>query len=85
MVVLPPQGASDTYGQLPHTGADTIRAPRHGFARLLPPFHGKRNTGRTMTRRANMNGSWLPMTGVSATGISTGQLNQLQGVPDISH
>ena len=34
MVVLPPQGASDTYGQLPDTGADTIRAPRHGFARV---------------------------------------------------
>ena len=36
-----------------------------------------------MTRRANMNGSWLPMTGVSATGTHTGQLNQLQGVPEI--
>ena len=40
MVELPPQGASDTYGQLPDTGADTIRAPRHGFARL--PFTVKR-------------------------------------------
>ena len=33
MVVLPPQGVSDTYGQLPDTGADTIRARRYGFAR----------------------------------------------------
>ena len=31
MVVLPPQGASDTYGQLPDIGADTMRAPRYGF------------------------------------------------------
>ena len=34
MVVLPPQGASDTYVQLPDIGADTIRAPRYGFARV---------------------------------------------------
>ena len=31
MVVLAPQGASDTYGQLSDIGADTIRAPRYGF------------------------------------------------------
>ena len=36
-----------------------------------------------MTRSANMNGSWLPMTGLSATGTSTGQLNQLEAVPEI--
>ena len=34
MVVLPPQGASDTYVQLPDIGANTIRAPRYGFARV---------------------------------------------------
>ena len=34
MVVLPPQGASGTYGQLPDIGADTIRAPRDGFTRV---------------------------------------------------
>ena len=40
-------------------------------------FHGKKNTGRTMRRRTNTNGSWLPMTGWRATGTPTGQLNQL--------
>ena len=40
-------------------------------------FHDKKNTGRTMTRRTNTNGSWLPMTGWRATGTPTGQLNQL--------
>ena len=38
-----------------------------------------------MTQRADMNGSWLPMTGVGATGTPTGQLNQLQGVPEKSY
>ena len=36
MVVLAPQGASDTYGKLPDIGADTIRAPRYGSTRV--PF-----------------------------------------------
>ena len=40
-------------------------------------FHDKKNTGRTMTRRTNTNGSWLPITGWRATGTPTGQLNQL--------
>ena len=34
MVVLAPHGASGTYGQLSDIGADTTRAPRHGFARV---------------------------------------------------
>ena len=46
MVVLPPQGTSGTYGQLPDTGADTIRAPRYGFARR--PFTVKRMSSLTL-------------------------------------
>ena len=34
MVLPAPHGASDTYGQLSDTGADTIRAPRYGFTRV---------------------------------------------------